>query len=67
MKKNKNEGDKKAAIEINKPSIERKIKDLNDEIQQTNIALLEKTLQLGFELIQFLEEVNITSIAIKVT
>jgi hypothetical protein len=45
--KQKIEGDKKAAVEVSKPSIERKIKDLNDEIQQTRIELAEKTLQTG--------------------
>jgi hypothetical protein len=52
--KQKIEGDKKAAVEVSKPSIERKIKDLNDEIQQTRIELAEKTLQTGYEPIKFI-------------
>jgi hypothetical protein len=47
------EGDKKTAIEVNKPSIERKIKELNEEIQQTKIDLADKTLQTGYEPIKF--------------
>ena len=52
--KEKIEGDKKTAVEVNKPSIERKIKDLNDEIQQTKIDLADKTLQTGYEPIKFI-------------
>ncbi|RAR71487.1 coiled-coil domain-containing protein [Flavobacterium aciduliphilum] len=52
--KEKIEGDKKTAIEVLKPSIERKIKDLNDEIQQTRIDLADKTLQTGYESIKFI-------------
>ena len=52
--KEKIEGDKKTATEVNKPSIERKIKDLNDEIQQTRIDLADKTLQTGYEPIKFI-------------
>ena len=52
--KEKVEGDKKTAIEVVKPSIERKIKDLNDEIQQTKIDLADKTLQTGYEPIKFI-------------
>lgn len=47
-------GDKKTATEIDKPFIERKIKDLNDEIQQTKIDLADKTLQTGYEPIKFI-------------
>ena len=46
-------GEKKTAAEIDKPSIERKIKELNDEIQQTKIELADKTLQTGYEPIKF--------------
>jgi hypothetical protein len=52
--KEKIEGDKKTAVEVNKPSIVRKIKDLNDEIQQTRIDLADKTLQTGYEPIKFI-------------
>lgn len=52
--KEKIEGEKKTAIEVNKPSLERKIKDLNDEIQQTRIDLADKTLQTGYEPIKFI-------------
>ena len=51
--KEKLEGDRKTANEVAKPSIERKIKDLNDEIQQTKIDLADKTLQTGYEPIKF--------------
>ena len=52
--KEKIEGDKKNATEVNKPSIERKIKDLNDEIQQNRIDLADKTLQTGYAQIKFI-------------
>ena len=58
--KEKIEGDKKTATEVNKPSIERKIKDLNDEIQQTNIDLADKTLQTGYEPIRYWSYVSLT-------
>lgn len=51
--KEKIEGDKKTAIEVNKPSIELKIKELKEEIQQTKIDLADKTLQTGYEPIKF--------------
>jgi hypothetical protein len=52
--KEKIEGDKKTAVEVNKPFIERKIKDLNDEIQQTRIDLEDKKLLTGYEPIKFI-------------
>ena len=58
--KEKIEGDKKTAIEVNKPSIERKIKDLNDEIQKTTIELKDKTLQTGYEPIRYWSYVSLT-------
>lgn len=58
--KEKIEGDKKTATEVNKPSIERKIKDLNDEIQQTKIDLADKTLQTGYEPIRYWSYVSLT-------
>ena len=51
--KEKIEGDKKTASEVSKPALEHKIKDLNDEIQQTRIDLADKTLQTGYEPIKF--------------
>ena len=48
------EGDRKNAIEVNKPSIELKIKDLKDEIQQTKIDIADKTIQTGYEPIKFI-------------
>ena len=58
--KEKIEGDKKTATEVNKPTIERKIKDLNDEIQQTRIDLADKTLQTGYEPIRHWSYVSLT-------
>ncbi len=54
------EGDKKTAVEVNKPSLERKIKDLNDEIQQTRIELADKTLLTGYESIRYWSYVSLT-------
>ena len=51
--KEKIEGDKKTASEVSKPALEHKIKDLNDEVQQTRIDLADKTLQTGYEPIKF--------------
>ncbi|WP_418264180.1 coiled-coil domain-containing protein [Flavobacterium faecale] len=47
--KEKMEGDKRTAIEVSKPSIEKKIKDLNDEIQQTKIDLAENKVETGYQ------------------
>ncbi|GIZ10465.1 hypothetical protein [Flavobacterium sp. UMI-01] len=47
--KEKIEGDKRTAIEVSKPSIEKKIKDLNDEIQQTKIDLAENKVETGYQ------------------
>ena len=58
--KEKIEGDKKTATEVNKPSIERKIKDLNDEIQQTRIELADKSLHTGYESIRYWSYVSLT-------
>jgi hypothetical protein len=54
------EGNKKTAVEVNKPSLERKIKELNDEIQQTKLNLVDKTLQTGFEPIRYWSYVALT-------
>lgn len=42
-------GEKRNAIEVAKPTIENKIKELQDEIQQTKIDLAEKTIQTGYQ------------------
>lgn len=47
------EGEKRTASEVVKPSLENKIKDLNDEIQQTRIDLAENKIQTGYEPIKF--------------
>lgn len=47
--KEKIEGEKRTAVEVSKPSIEKKIKDLNDEIQQTKIDLAENNVQTGYQ------------------
>ncbi|OYX86719.1 MAG: hypothetical protein B7Y83_00410 [Flavobacteriales bacterium 32-34-25] len=47
--KEKLDGDKRAVLEVNKPVIEKKIKELNDEIQQTKIDLAENKVQTGYQ------------------
>ena len=47
--KEKIDGEKRTALEVGKPSLERKIKDLNDEIQQTKIDLAENNVQTGYQ------------------
>ncbi len=42
-------GEKRTAVEITKPSIELKIKDLNDEILQTIIDLADSKVQTGYQ------------------
>jgi hypothetical protein len=46
--KEKIDGEKRTAVEVSKPSIEKKIKDLNDEIQQTKIDLAENKVETGY-------------------
>ena len=58
--KEKMDGDKRAAIEVNKPSIEKKIKELNEEIQQTKIDLAENKIQTGYEPIRYYSYVSLT-------
>lgn len=53
VEKEKIEGEKRTTSEVSKPSIENKIKDLNDEIQQMRIDLANKTIQTGYEPIKF--------------
>ncbi|HSD07667.1 hypothetical protein [Flavobacterium sp.] len=47
--KEKVDGDKRTAVEVYKPAIEKKIKELNDEIQQTKIDLAENKIQTGYQ------------------
>jgi uncharacterized protein YlxW (UPF0749 family) len=47
--KEKIEGEKRTTVEVSKPSIEKKIKELNDEIQQTSIDLAENNVQTGYQ------------------
>ena len=47
--KEKMEGEKRTAIEVAKPSVEKRIKELNDEIQQTKIDLAENNVQTGYQ------------------
>jgi hypothetical protein len=47
--KEKIEGQKRTAVEVSKPSIETRIKELNDEIQQTKIDLAENNVQTGYQ------------------
>lgn len=46
--KNAIDGEKRAASEVAKPAIEKKIKELTDEIQQTKIDLLNNKIQTGY-------------------
>lgn len=46
--KEKVDGEKKTSIEVSKPSIEKKIKDLNDEIQQTRLDLEDNKIETGY-------------------
>lgn len=47
--KEKTEGEKRTALEVSKPSLEKKIKELNDEIQQTKIDLAENKVETGYQ------------------
>ncbi|MEI6679843.1 MAG: hypothetical protein WCL21_14610 [Mariniphaga sp.] len=47
--KEKVEGERRTANEVLKPSIEKKIKELNDEIQQTKIDLADKKIETGYQ------------------
>ena len=60
VEKEKVDGEKRTAVEIAKPSIELKIKDLKDEIQQTNIDLIDKKIKTGYEPIRFWSYVGLT-------
>lgn len=46
--KEKIDGEKRTAVEVSKPSIEKKIKDLNDEIQQTKLDLEDNKIVTGY-------------------
>lgn len=47
--KEKIDGEKRTAVEVSKPSLEKKIKDLNDEIQQTKIDLADNKVVTGYQ------------------
>ena len=47
--KEKLAGEKRTAVEVTKPSVEKKIKELNDEIQQTRIDLADNKVQTGYQ------------------
>lgn len=47
--KEKIDGEKKTSIEVSKPSIEKKIKELNDEIQQTKLDLEDNKIETGYQ------------------
>lgn len=47
--KEKVDGEKRTSIEVSKPSIEKKIKDLNDEIQQTKLDLEDNKIETGYQ------------------
>jgi hypothetical protein len=42
-------GQKRTTVEVTKPSVEKKIKELNDEIQQTRIDLADNKVQTGYQ------------------
>jgi len=48
--KEKIEGEKRIAVEVSKPSIEKKIKELTDEVQQTKIDLENNKIQSGYQI-----------------
>ena len=47
--KEKMEGEKRTAVEVAKPSIEKRVKELNDKIQQTKIDLVENKFKLDIK------------------
>ena len=47
--KEKVDGEKRTSIEVSKPSIEKKIKELNDEIQQTKLDLEDNKIETGYQ------------------
>lgn len=47
--KEKVDGEKRTSIEVSKPAIEKKIKDLNDEIQQTKLDLEDNKIETGYQ------------------
>lgn len=47
--KEKVDGEKRTSIEVSKPFIEKKIKDLNDEIQQTKLDLEDNKIETGYQ------------------
>lgn len=58
--KEKIEGEKRNATEVTKPTIENKIKELQDEIQQTKIDLAENTIQTGYQLEKYFMYAGLT-------
>ena len=46
--KEKIEREKRTAVEVAKPSIEKRLKELNDKIQQTKIDLVENNVQTRY-------------------
>lgn len=47
--KEKVDGEKRTSVEVSKPAIEKKIKDLNDEIQQTRLDLEDNKIETGYQ------------------
>jgi hypothetical protein len=58
--KEKVDGAKRTAVEVAKPCIEKRIKDLNDEIQQTRLDLEDNKIATGYEPIRFWTYVSLT-------
>ena len=58
--KEKVDGEKRTAVEVSKPSIEKKIKELNEEIQQTRLDLEDNKIATGYEPIRFWTYVCLT-------
>lgn len=60
--KEKLEGDKRSAIEVNRPTIENKIKELTEEIKQTKIDQAENKIQTGYQPEKYFIYVGLTII-----
>lgn len=58
--KEKLEGEKRTAVEVSKPSIEKKIKELNDEIQQTKIDLENDKVETGYHAEKYIMYTGLT-------
>jgi hypothetical protein len=53
-------GEKRTMVEVSKPAIDKKIKDLNDEIQQTKIDLVDNKVQTGYQVEKYFMYLGLT-------